>query len=154
MLGSLVEQQLYESKTEIAYATCFYFILSPSLPGVDGVKLSESQSTTASASFLLHVLRWRSSGQLTLLMQLGRQGFQQQLQQFLASYPALLWMSQVQGGMLGQAAGTLGKAAAAEQVSYPEHAGHVKAEVESCYRPTRPMDATSRPHTDSCSAIT
>lgn len=49
-------------------------------------------------------------------MQLGRQGFQQQLQQFLASYPSLLWMSQVQANMLQQAAATLDKAADTEQV--------------------------------------
>lgn len=60
--------------------------------------------------------RWRSSGQLSLLMQLGRQGFQQQLQQFLAGYPSLLWMSQVQSGMVEQAAKTLHRAAETEQV--------------------------------------
>jgi hypothetical protein len=60
--------------------------------------------------------RWRSSGQLSTLLQLGRTGFQQQLQQFLTAWPALLWMSEVQAGQLDKAAGTAAAAADAEQV--------------------------------------
>lgn len=64
---------------------------------------------------LLHC-RWRTSGQLSLLLRLGRQGFQPQLQSFLAAHPSLLWMSQVQAGMLAKAATTLADAADAEKV--------------------------------------
>jgi hypothetical protein len=64
----------------------------------------------------LNLRRWRSSGQLSSLLQLGRNGFQQQLQQFLGAYPALLWMSEVQAGQLDKAAATCAAAADAEQV--------------------------------------
>jgi hypothetical protein len=63
-----------------------------------------------------HLCRWRSSGQLSSLLQLGRNGFQQQLQQFLGAFPALLWMSEVQAGQLDKAAATCAAAADAEQV--------------------------------------
>lgn len=64
-------------------------------------------------------------------MQLGRQGFQHQLQQFLAGYPSLLWMSQVQGGMVGQAAKTLDRAADAEQVR--QETAHLGFSTSACH---------------------
>lgn len=68
--------------------------------------------------FTFYVMeRWRASGQLSSLLQLGRSGFQPQLQQFLAAFPELLWMSQVQAGQLAKAAATCAAATDAEQAS-------------------------------------
>eukprot|EP00775_Hariotina_reticulata_P010954 gene10954-11108_t len=69
-------------------------------------------------SFTFYVMeRWRAAGDLSQLLQLGRQGFLQQLQQFLAPHPSLLWMTQVQSGNLSKATKTLDAAASAEQAA-------------------------------------
>lgn len=84
--------------------------------------------TTAHTCFTLQSniipRRWRASGQLSSLLQLGRSGFQPQLQQFLAAFPELLWMSQVQAGQLAKAAATCAAAADAEQVRRRQQKRH------------------------------
>lgn len=55
--------------------------------------------------------RWQSQHLVVDLLQLGREGFTPQLQQYLADCPELLWMSQVQARQYAGATGSLSKAA-------------------------------------------
>jgi hypothetical protein len=81
-------------------------------------------------------------GDLSQLLQLGRQGFLQQLQQFLAPHPSMLWMTEVQSGNLSKAARTLDAAASAEQVC--EQNGRYRLLVCSLFfcAPAVPADST------------
>lgn len=67
--------------------------------------------------FHMHLsCRLHSQHRVVDLLELGRVGFPLQLQAYLADYPHLLWMSQVQAQQYSAATGTLGKAAAAAPV--------------------------------------